>query len=154
MAACVPQPAVLVHPRGSGPTGGNVEVRGENFGSSTAEVRWNGVDGRLLGKGTGPSFTVPITIPDAAEGLYTLVVVLRGAQGEVLDTTRAPFQVTNQSSSSSTPLVPPPQASTAGSSSSGDAGSMALGAGIAMVAGAGGAVVGRLLLRRRAPGTT
>ncbi|HSH60049.1 MAG TPA: hypothetical protein VK988_10490, partial [Acidimicrobiales bacterium] len=91
--ACVPQPAVLVQPRSSGAAGTEVTVIGRGFGDSRAEIRWNAFDGELLGALPGPDFTTDVTIPQAPTGLYTLVVIVRGPDGAVANTVRAPFEV-------------------------------------------------------------
>lgn len=91
--ACVPQPAIVVQPRAYGPAGARVEVVGENFAPTAVEIRWNGVDAEMLAEATGPSFTTEIRVPHHPDGLYTLLAVVRGRQGEVLDTARTPFLV-------------------------------------------------------------
>lgn len=107
---CVPQPYLLVQPRSSGPAGTEVEVRGTNFEVGPPEIRWNGLDGALLGKASSPEFTLTVTIPEAGEGLYSLVAVSRGPQGQVAGVTRSAFAVTGQGSTTTTttPPQPPP----------------------------------------------
>lgn len=142
--ACVPQPNVLVQPRSSGPTGTHVQVVGENFGGSPLEVRWNAVDGDLLAKTKGPSFTADVVVPaKASEGLYTLLVVARGTQGEVVDTARAAFQVTGKTASRTSTAASGSRKSAEpdkSSSSSSPIGPMLAGAAIATAAGLAGAL--------------
>ena len=91
--ACVPQPGILVQPRSSGAAGTQVTLIGKAFADSRAEIRWNALDGELLGAVPGPDFSTDVTIPQAPSGLYTLIVILRGADGAVANTARAPFEV-------------------------------------------------------------
>lgn len=146
--ACVPQPNILVQPRASGPAGTEVEVKGENFGAASAEVRWNAVDGTLLAKANGPSFAAHVVVPaDVAPGLYTLVVLLRGPQAELVDAVRSPFEVTGTAVPATTPARAATEPSTPGSSSS-PVGAGLTGAAIALVAGLAGTRVGRSRERR------
>ena len=144
--ACVPMPYVLVQPRASGPPGTTVDVVGSNFETEVTEVRWNALDGALLAKASGPSFSASITIPDDPEGLYTVLAVSRGAQGEVLDVARTPFAVTSASPGAQEAAAP--IQSPAEPSSPSPVPPMLVGAGLVAVAGAGGALVAR---RRPAP---
>lgn len=105
--ACVPQPALSVQPLGSGPPGSRLTIEGANFDGGRVELRWNGLDGPLLGSGTGGSFTVPITIPDVPDGLYTLVALERRQDGSVGGVARAPFQLGRSTGSASTSTLPP-----------------------------------------------
>ncbi len=92
--ACVPYPYVFVEPRASAPPGTQVTVSGSGFGADSLEVRWRAIDGALLVKANGPTFSVPVTVPDEPPGLYTLLVVSRGRGGEVLGATPTVFDVT------------------------------------------------------------
>ncbi|MEX2289761.1 MAG: hypothetical protein WD794_05470 [Mycobacteriales bacterium] len=92
--ACVPQPTIVaVQPRASGPAGGQVTVLGDNFDGAPVEIRWNGLQGALLGTGNGPSFSIPITVPDGEPGLYVLTALSRQPGGGVGGTARASFQI-------------------------------------------------------------
>lgn len=91
--ACVPQPLISLHPTSSGPPGAQVTVNALVI-NGRAEIRWNSPDGPLLETATGPSFSVPITIPDAPSGLYGLIVVERDAGGALGSSGTAAFQVT------------------------------------------------------------
>jgi len=92
---CVPQPFILVQPQASATPGTEVKVDGQLFSNgSKIEIRWNATDGPLLATASSSDFSVPITIPSAPAGLYTVVALSRsqaGVQGEVA---RAAFQVT------------------------------------------------------------
>jgi hypothetical protein len=97
--ACVPQPRlVVVAPKASGPPGSRVSVEGIGFDASPArvEIRWNTADGPTLGTADQADFAVPVTIPDAAPGLYGILVMSRGADGVLGNTGRAAFQVTDE----------------------------------------------------------
>lgn len=108
--ACVPQPRLLtVQPRSSGPAGSEVTVAALGFDPGRAEVRWNAIDGELLASGNGPDFSVTVTIPEAPDGLYNLVVLARSPNGEIGNTGTLSFQVT---SSRGTPDAPWSAAST------------------------------------------
>jgi hypothetical protein len=137
--ACVPQPYILVQPRASGPAGATVEIVGANFEMDEAELRWNGLDGVLLAKASGSSFSTSVTIPDEPEGLYTLLAISRGAQGEIFEVARTPFSVTSTGLDDAEESSPSPTES--GSSS--PVLPMLAGAGLVVLAGAGGAVIAR-----------
>lgn len=92
-AACVPQPLLLVQPAASGSPGAKLTAMGTTFGTGPAEVRWNALDGPLLGTGTGPDFSVELTVPDVPDGLYTLVGIARSSGGGIAGTARATLRV-------------------------------------------------------------
>lgn len=149
--ACVPQPYIVVQPRASGPVGAQVQVVGDNFERSTAELRWNGLDGQLLGKANGPTFSLNVTIPNHEAGLYSLLAISRGAQGEVGSIARAAFSVTG---------IDEPVAEEGGAtseargqeerSSSSPVPAMVVGGALVVAGGAAGAAMARLSGRRRA----
>lgn len=148
--ACVPQPYIVVQPRASGPGGAQVEVVGDNFERSTAEIRWNGLNGELLGKANGPTFSVTVTIPDQEQGLYSLLAISRGAQGEVASVTRAAFSITG----SDQPVVDNRATTTTtgereDSSSSSPIPAMAAGGALVVAGAAAGAGAVRFSGRRR-----
>lgn len=93
--ACVPIPQALTSltPRSSGPPGSEVTVNGLGYDEGPIEVRWNGVGGQRLASATGPDFSVLVTIPDAVEGLYGIVVVSRARDGSIGSAGSAAFQV-------------------------------------------------------------
>lgn len=103
--ACVPYPYVFVEPRASAPAGTEVTVSGSGFGADSLEVRWRAIDGALLVKAAGPTFSVPVIVPDEPPGLYTLLVVSRGRGGEVLGATPTVFDVTGPTRADAT--IPP-----------------------------------------------
>lgn len=106
--ACVPQPFVVIKPGPSGPAGTQVTVDGQNFIGRT-ELRWNGIDGPLLGIADGNSFSVPITIPDTAAGLYVLLALAREPGGGSSGATPASFEVVSQSPGLSSEAARPPR---------------------------------------------
>ncbi len=150
--ACVPQPLISVQPRASGPSGSDVTVEALAV-SGAAEIRWNGVDGPLLATATGPSFSVPVSLPDAPPGLYAIVVFERGADGSVGSSGRAAFQITgdaDQSSAVMQPAPPGPPSSPGRSSFAPAPAALALaGAGLVIAGGLGGALLSRRWGRHR-----
>ena len=93
--SCVPQPLISLQPSASGPSGTAVSVEAQAI-DGPAEVRWNGVDGPLLARGTGPTFSAPISVPDTSPGLYTVILIERKADGGVGSSARASFLVTER----------------------------------------------------------
>lgn len=149
-SACVPQPYIVVQPRASGPAGTQVEVVGDNFEGVAVEIRWNRLDGELLGKANGPAFSLTVTIPDQAEGLYSLLAVSRGAQGEVGSIARAAFSLTGVNQ----PVIDedPPASDVAGEeegSSSSPIPAMLVGGALVAAGGGAGAAAVRFWGRRR-----
>jgi hypothetical protein len=147
--ACVPQPYILVYPHASGPGGTTVDVVGANFEMDEAELRWNALDGALLAKASGNSFSTNITIPDEPEGLYTLLAISRGAQGEIFEVARTPFAVTSKGVGAKE--GPPSAQSPTESRSMNLVVPMLAGAGLVLLAGAGGAAVARRSPGRSSP---
>ncbi|HEV2125952.1 MAG TPA: hypothetical protein VGW38_24610 [Chloroflexota bacterium] len=94
-SACVPQPLLSVQPHASAQPGSNVTVTGISFGTATAEIRWNGIEGPLLATAEGPDFSTEITIPDVPAGLYTVIGIARQAGGGLDGTAAISFQVTD-----------------------------------------------------------
>lgn len=140
--ACVPQPIITsVQPQASGAPGIRVTVVGENFEPVPVEIRWNATDGPLLGKATGPTFSVAVQIPEGEPGLYTLIALSRQTSGGVIGTARAAFQVTaGREGESGKGAV---QSKRGGDSSDGVPASAAVAGGIGLVGigAAGGALV-------------
>lgn len=97
--ACVPQPLVTLAPSARGPAGSQVTVNGYAL-KNPAEIRWNAVDGPLLGEAQGPVFSVPVRVPAVKEGLYVVVVLEREPNGALGSTTQASFEVTAKRRSS------------------------------------------------------
>lgn len=153
--ACVPQPYLVVQPRASGAVGDEVEVVGENFDPGPVEVRWNALDGELLGKAAGPSFAAKVIVPEDEAGLYSLLAISRGPQGQVVGIARVAFSLTGAEPG----VAPAGDASGAGAggsgSGTGDSSSspiapMAFGAALVAAGGAAGAGAMRWSGRRRA----
>lgn len=89
-----PNALVVVQPQPSGPPGVRVDVVGLGFDpGQRVEIRWDGVDGQLLGQTVGPDFTTQMTVPDASSGLHTLVVLSRDANGVLGTATSTGFLV-------------------------------------------------------------
>jgi hypothetical protein len=94
--ACVPQPVILIAGPGAGIPGDRLTVRGLRWGGA-AELRWNAIDGPLLGAVSGADFVTEITIPPAAPGMYVIVVMTRGQDGSVGSIASAPVVVSGTS---------------------------------------------------------
>jgi hypothetical protein len=61
-----------------------------------APIRWNVVDGPLLGSASGSPFSVPAVIPQAPDGVYALVAFERDSNGGIVGVTRSTFQVMSE----------------------------------------------------------
>jgi len=151
--ACFPLPVLSVQPRASGPAGTLVTVEGVDFGGGVAsEVRWNAIDGPLLGRGSSDRFSIPVTIPQAGDGVYAIVALVRKTDDSVGVKAVAPFQVSSSTGGDSVEPVKPVDAprsssSTSGLSTGATAALALLGGGLALAGG----VVGAFLARRRRP---
>ncbi|MBW3643424.1 MAG: hypothetical protein KY447_10970 [Actinobacteria bacterium] len=77
------------------------------FDPGRAEVRWNAGDGELLGTANGPDFSVGVTIPQVAEGLYHVVVLARSPGGEIGNTSTVSFEVTGEAGAAAGASSPP-----------------------------------------------
>lgn len=151
--ACTAVASVDVEGR-SGAPGSKQVVKGLAFGDGEVELRWNAPDGALLAKATGPAFSVPVTIPESAPGVYYLVGVQRDAGGKVWKAP-ASFEVLAPGDVAAQPSSVNAGAGLAASSAA-DRGTspLALGVGL-LVAGAvvlvAGITVVQVRVRRRAP---
>lgn len=106
--ACVPQPRLItLQPRSSGPAGSPVTVAALGFDPGRAEIRWNAGDGELLGTANGPDFSVGVTVPQVAEGLYHVVVLARSPGGEIGNTSTVSFEVTGEGGAAAGASSPP-----------------------------------------------
>lgn len=81
--ACTVQPQVSYSllPQSASP-GSTVMVEGRNVKSqSPVEIRWNGVAGKVLASATpvDGAFSVPVQVPEAAPGIYSLMLVTDNA---------------------------------------------------------------------------
>ncbi len=56
-------------------------VRGSAFPSSPVKIHWGSATGQEIGSTQGPSFSIPITIPDAQPGVYYIVATTETADG-------------------------------------------------------------------------
>lgn len=148
--ACVPQPFVVIHPQSSGAVGSQVTVNGQLFENGRVEIRWNATDGPLLATAQSTDFAMPVTVPSAPPGLYTLIAVSRGANGVLGSVARAEFQVTGPAP---VPITesPVPNGAAADESSNGPSfASVAAAVGLVAIGAFGGAAV----VARRRPGAT
>lgn len=142
--ACVPQPLITLSPMASGTAGTEVTANGYSV-NGRAELRWNALDGPLLATAQGPVFSAPVKIPPAAPGLYTVLVLERGASGAIAGTGRAAFEVTSDIPPPPSPVQPSTTiAAPRSSSTSVPAGAAALGGAALLTLGAlGGTVAAR-----------
>lgn len=77
----LPQVSYSLLPESATP-GSTVVVEGENVRTQTpVEIRWNGVGGKVLASVTpeNGAFAVRVQIPDAAPGIYSLMLVTDNA---------------------------------------------------------------------------
>lgn len=144
--ACVPQPAITaIDPRASGPGGAEVTVEGENFGDAPVELRWNGTSGEVLGTGNGPNFSMRVTVPDEAEGLYVLTALSRQPGGGVGATARTPFLISAEPFPDAIPKpegTAPPEPVEEPSHAAVGSPSVPVLVGVALIVFAGGALAG------------
>jgi hypothetical protein len=146
--ACVPLGDITLQPRSSGTPGAQLTVVGANF-EQNVELRWNAVDGPLLASAPKPSFSVPITLPDVADGLYVIVAVERGPGGVAGNIARAPVQVARGATPTATTIA---AKTTARASSSTSAFAVTLGVAGALALLAVGGMGGYRMARRRGKG--
>lgn len=91
--ACVPQASLSLSPT-SGPVGSTVTARASGFtAGQPVEIRWGSKAGPVIKTSTGPSFTVPITIPAAAPGVHYVSAAQTGEHRDHSATVAA-FRVT------------------------------------------------------------
>ena len=90
-------PAPVSGPPGSGPSGTEVTLDGENFlAGESVQIYWNELDGKLLATATVPanrSFTVKFDIPKAPADTHTILARTQNDGGQVF-VGKAPFTVT------------------------------------------------------------
>lgn len=92
--ACGPQADMRVQPT-SGPAGSEATVQGAGFPENApVEVRWEAINGQLLGTAQGPDFSMAVTIPEVGEGTYTIVARPVGEAAYDRPTASAAFTVT------------------------------------------------------------
>jgi hypothetical protein len=159
--ACFPLALVTIAPQASGAAGDEVNVNGVDLGAGAIEVRWNALDGTLLGRGSGPNFSIPVTIPDAPDGVYVIVALTRETNGSVGVKAAAEFQI-GSAAAGGTPVSSPPGTqepdSTGGSSDPqavlSTTGIAALVLGCLVAGGIGGALVSRRRATERTPSPT
>lgn len=92
--ACVPQPRLItIDPSPFGPPGTKVTINALGFDPGRAEIRWNSADGDLLGSAEGPDFSLAVSVPRVADGLYHVIVLARLPSGGIGNTAAVAFQV-------------------------------------------------------------
>lgn len=64
-----------------GTPGSQTVVEGRRFEPGPVQLRWNTADGPLLATATGPEFSVPVTVPDAPDGVAFVIAVQRDSKG-------------------------------------------------------------------------
>lgn len=92
--ACTGQPRVFTVSQPAAAEGQAVEARGEaTQANRPIAIRWNNLEGEVLGAGvtdaTG-AFAVPITLPKAAPGIYSVVLTGDTAAGRTTIEITAP----------------------------------------------------------------
>lgn len=143
--ACVPFPQALatLQPQSSGPPGTEVTVHGLGYDKGPIEIRWNALDGPRLASATGPDFSVPVTIPEAPDGLYSVVVLSRAQDGSIGSAGSTPFQVISPGSGG--PGTNPSPSKTSSPSSRSSVPALLTGGALVVV----GALIGAVASRRR-----
>lgn len=107
--ACTPQAEVAPLVVQSGAPGTRVPVTGLAAKPGPIQVRWNSPKGPVLGTGvaaitpTGLNFATEVTIPEAAPGVYYLVVNTNDG-----GTARAAFEVLSPNAAAPTAAAPTP----------------------------------------------
>lgn len=150
--ACFPQPYLVLRPQASGPAGSRITVEGRNFAGGQTELRWNAIDGQLLGGADQPSFSKEIAIPRAHDGLYTVLALTREASGGIGAVAPAQFQVTSsEPGGTHGAATPPAAASTDTARRSGRLSPVAGVAGAAVTLLLGGLAGAKLTKRRLLP---
>lgn len=107
--ACTPYAAISVSPQ-QGPAGSQLTVEGRAFRNSHAvEIRWGSADGPVLATATGPSFSAPVTVPDADPGVHTIVALQRTSHGSATGGRgAAQFEVTEAAAAAGQSPAPAP----------------------------------------------
>lgn len=108
--ACVPKGTVVVSPT-SAPSGSTVSVTASGFPPVPVDVRWNGLSGQRLAGGTGPAFTVNVTVPSVAGGAYVIAAATADEHASH-SLGLAAFEVTGSADSGTAPTPAPGSAST------------------------------------------
>lgn len=145
--ACVPQPLLTIQPRASAAPGDQVTVDGLHF-SGRVEIRWNASDGLLLATANGSPFSVRITVPEVADGLYALIAFERDEGGGIVGVTRASFDVTASGNPTSARVATSSAVDRRRSSASGFTTGLGIIAGVVLFVSGG--VAGAALVRRHA----
>lgn len=146
--ACIPQPLLWVEPRSSASSGAQVTVKGVTFKDAPIEIRWNGVDGPLLDRVTGPSFSATVSVPPAESGTYSIVAFARDQGGGVGASAQVAFTVAGGGGGTVAPETtsrPSPTRETSWRLSRGSGIALLLVSGLALsiIGGAVGALIGK-----------
>lgn len=115
--ACVPASSVSLQPQ-SGPSGSTTTVKGESFPKGDVEIRWDSLNGQVLGMAQGPSFSLPVTIPNVEPGVYrVLATAMWDDRERALG--RASFTVNTTTTTAESTSPQPEQPEQSGSGSGG-----------------------------------
>ena len=83
--ACTPSAYVFLSKTGGSP-GTTITVRGKEFAPGPVEIQWTGAQGAQRTVANGPTFSVPVVVPDAEPGVYyveaTAVDDVGGIEGQ------------------------------------------------------------------------
>ncbi|MGH9152218.1 MAG: hypothetical protein ACRD03_07460, partial [Acidimicrobiales bacterium] len=90
--ACTPSAHLVPISPATGEVGSRITVAGRAFHAAEVAIHWGGADGPLLATATGPSFSVPVTVPPAAPGVYLVVAIQAGSTNpaETFEVTASP----------------------------------------------------------------
>ena len=95
--ACSPDANISLS-SGSGAAGSAVSVSGSEFtynrSPAAVEIRWNSLNGPIIGRATGPHFSESVEIPEGATGLNVIYAIGRGSNGDMAGSDQKEFQVT------------------------------------------------------------
>lgn len=97
--ACTGQPQVVALSLDRAPAGTEVTIIGQRVPTQFVEIRWDSLHGPVIGKGEARNgdFAIATLIPDAAPGIYYMVVSalpLGYPEGTPPSITRVSFEVT------------------------------------------------------------
>lgn len=97
--ACTGQPQVVALSTDRAPVGTEVTVIGERVPTQFVEIRWDSLQGPVIGRGTATNgdFAILALVPDAPPGIYYMVVAalpLGYPEGTPPSVTRVSFEVT------------------------------------------------------------
>ena len=105
--ACTPTPDEIKLSASSGGVGDTVEVTGSRF-YGRVEVRWQTVDGPVLGRSSTSPFTLSVTIPPVPKGVYIINAVVWNDDGTIKQRQKEAFEVTRSDVVEEDEPTPPP----------------------------------------------